>query len=261
MRQDPAWRTIEGGGPLMATALHSGHAVRPEVAARLALSDGERLREEDPGTDVLTAIAPTRVIAFRSRFEVDLNRPRAQAVYETPEQAWGLRVWQEPLDPTVLDRSRAIHDRFYRMLADLYRSRAQAHGRFVVLDLHSYNHRRAGPQAPPSDPTTHPTINVGTGTLDRSRWAPVVDRFLRDLAACETPDGPLDVGENVVFRGGYHARWAHETFGSAACVLAVEVKKTYMDEWTGAVDADRLRAVQTALGAALPGVLEELARL
>ena len=46
-----AWRISEGDGPIIATAIHAGHSLRPEVAALTALTDEQRLREEDPFTD------------------------------------------------------------------------------------------------------------------------------------------------------------------------------------------------------------------
>jgi len=39
--------------------------------------------------------------------------------------------------------------------------------RFVVFDLHTYNHR-LGPQALPADPRYNPEVNLGTGTLDQN---------------------------------------------------------------------------------------------
>ena len=75
-------------------------------------------------------------------------------------------------------------------------------GRFVVFDLHSYNHRRGGPDALPDDPAGNPDVNLGTGTMPRERWAPVVEAFLGVLARERVADQPLDVRENVRFRGG-----------------------------------------------------------
>ena len=53
---------------VIATAIHAGHELRPEVLARTALDDATRLREEDPFTDLLTAIGGATVVAHRSRF-------------------------------------------------------------------------------------------------------------------------------------------------------------------------------------------------
>jgi N-formylglutamate amidohydrolase len=67
---------VAGDDPLVATAIHSGHAMRAAAAQWLSLDEATRLREEDPYTDELAALAPTRLIGRRSRFEFDLNRPR-----------------------------------------------------------------------------------------------------------------------------------------------------------------------------------------
>ena len=44
-------------------------------------------------------------------------------------------------------------------------------------------------------------------------------------------------------------------------MLALEFKKTFMDEWTGVLDEERLRYAQDSLAATLPGLHEELERL
>jgi N-formylglutamate deformylase len=67
-------------GPVLATALHSAHALRDELAKLIAVDEATRLREEDPYTDQLAGAAPSQVIFRRSRFEVDLNRARDEAV-------------------------------------------------------------------------------------------------------------------------------------------------------------------------------------
>ena len=47
------WYIHEGKTPLVATAIHAGHEIRREVAEHLALSESDRLREEDPFTSEL----------------------------------------------------------------------------------------------------------------------------------------------------------------------------------------------------------------
>lgn len=63
------------------------------------------------------------------------------------------------------------------------------------------------------------------------------------------------------FFGGQHARWAHERFPETACVLAIEFKKFFMDEWTGQPDMTLVEAIGDALKSTVPGVLEELSKL
>lgn len=247
--------------PVVAVAVHAGHQLRDEVAERIALDEAERLLEEDPGTADWTALAGTRMVASRSRFEVDLNRPRHAAVYLRPEDAWGLRVWQSPPPPDLVARSLAGYDAFYHRLEELLTRAEQSFGRFVLYDLHSYNHRRSGPDAPAADPADNPDVNVGTGSMDRRRWAPVVERLLKDLGRFPFPGGALDARENVRFRGGHLCRWVHQRYPETGCCIAVDVKKFFMDEHSGAVDPTLHRAVGYALAATVPGVVEELARV
>ena len=253
------WLKIsEGHEPVVAAAIHDGHELRPEVAKLVALSESDRLREEDPFTGTWTAIVGTRVIPTRSRFEVDLNRPRAKAVYRTPADAWGLKVWRrEPSQETVAN-SLHQYDQFYAAMHEVLTNVEERCGRFVLLDLHTYNHRRGGPESPPGDPSRNPEVNLGTGTLDRSRWGALADRFMEDLAGFDFPGRKLDVRENVRFRGGHLSRWVHEKFPASGCCLAIEFKKFFMDEWTGEPVAEELEAIPRALAATLPGLIRSL---
>lgn len=258
---ESTWSLARGAGPVLALAIHDGHEVRPDVRRVMALGDAERLREEDPHTATWADVAPSRMVAIRSRFEVDLNRPRERAVYLTSEDAWGLEVWREPPAPDVVRASLGQYDAFYRALDDVLQDLRKTWDRFLVLDLHSYNHRRDGPHAPAAASSGNPQINVGTGTmLDRGRWAGLVDRFITEMRAYDFPAGPLDVRENVRFRGGNCARWIHGRFPESACVLSIEVKKFFMDEWTADLDTVLLGAIGDALRASIPGAVEELTR-
>jgi hypothetical protein len=255
------WSITEGSGPLVATAIHDGHELRDEVASLLALAEPSRLREEDPFTGAWTAVAPTRVVVRRSRFEVDLNRPRDRAVYIRPDDAWGLDLWKREPGAELIQRSHQQYDAFYQDVRRLFGALERRAGTFVVFDLHTYNHRREGADGPAADPAGNPEVNVGTGTLDRERWGPLVERFMCDLRGFDFLGRRLDVRENVKFKGGQFSRWIHEAFPRSACCLAIEFKKFFMDEWSGVLDERQHEAIQRALQGTVPGVLEELARL
>ncbi len=258
-RQTDAARITAGDSPLIAAAIHDGHALRSEIARLIALSESDRLREEDPFTARWAEIAQTRIVGERSRFEVDLNRPRDGAVYLTPEQAWSLEVWKEPLPPEVIDRSLAMHDAFYDELRQLLDGIVEKHGRFVVYDIHSYNHRRDGPHAEPAAAARNPEINVGTSNMPPGRWDALVARFVADMARGDPErDRPFDVRVDVKFKGGFFSRWVHENYPDTGCSLAIEMKKFFMDEWTGEPFETEIRSVRRALEATVPGVLEEL---
>jgi hypothetical protein len=254
------WHTEFGDGPLVACALHDGHAVRPDVAECLKLDEGRRRYEEDPHTAEWTSFAPTRIVARRSRFELDLNRPRYKAVYLSPEDAWGLEVWHTRLSPDAIQNSLRMYDDFYAHLRLLLERLVSRHGRVVVFDLHSYNHQRRGPGSPSDDPRMNPEVNLGTGTMDRHRWTPIVDGWLGEMRNFDFFGRQLDVRENIRFFGGQLPAWIHETFPETVCALAVEVKKFFMNEWTNEVDTAQHRAIGAALARAAIGVAGELER-
>ena len=99
-----------------------------------------------------------------------------------------------------------------------------------------------------------------TGPLDREPWDPVVEAFTRSLSAEVIPatGERLDVRENVRFWGQNESRWTHRLFPDSACVLALEFKKTFMDEWTGEVDEQHLAQLAEALAGTVPAVTEAL---
>ena len=255
---EPLYTIVVGDSPVVATAIHDGHALRDSVRTLVALSESKRLREEDPFTGQWTGFAPTRVIAGRSRFELDLNRSREKAVYLRPEDAWGLSIWRSIPPPQLVEELLQDYDGFYRLLHLVLSQLVARYQRVVVLDLHSYNHRRAGPQHEPADPMAFPDVNVGTGTMNRERWSALVDRFIDELAAFDFPGRRLDVRENICFRGGNMCRWIHEQFPASICSIAVAFKKLIMDEWSATPDEASLVAIRSALASTVPGLLHEL---
>src|SRR5436189_5085434 len=125
---DRRWWTVQrGAGPVVASAIHDGHGLRPEVALAMKLSDSDRLREEDPFTGQAIVDVPTHISAHRPRFEFDLNRGPDGAIYDTPEQSWGLEVWSERPDPALVARSLERHAAYYHMLGQLLDSVAADH--------------------------------------------------------------------------------------------------------------------------------------
>jgi hypothetical protein len=201
----------------------------------LGLSEADRLREEDPYTGEFTKFAGNRIIARHSRFEVDLNRTWAKAVYLNPEDAWGLNVRRNQPSIEVIERCRIAYEAFYSRTESLFREMERTFGRFLVLDIHSYNHRRPGPDAPPEPAAQNPEINLGSSNIPEDSL-PGLYRF-QDLLRNEQLHGQTpDVRIDVKFTGGHFARWIHETFPESALCIAVEFRKAFMDEWTGIPD-------------------------
>ena len=139
MTDEALWRVDTGPGPFLGLAVHAGHAIRQELRNALAIDDETRLREEDPFTDRIAALCGSQIVTFRSRFEVDLNRPSREAICVQPEDCWNLRVWKENngLTQTMYRRSLAEHTAFYEMLKRFLLEMESREGRFVVIDCHS----------------------------------------------------------------------------------------------------------------------------
>ena len=241
-----AWWTVQRGeGPVVATAIHDGNRLRPEIASAMKLAGLDRLREEDPFTGQAVVDVPTHVIAHVSRFEYDLNRAAEEAIYQTPEQAWGLDMWHAPVADDVVRRSRDLHAAYYRMLGQLLDDVAANHERFVLLDIHSYNHRRDGPDGAPTDPVKAPDINIGTFSMPRDQWVDVIDPLIEAMAGFDFNGRRLDVRENIAFQGkGEQTRFVHERYPAQGCAIAIEFKKFFMDEWSGEPDPAELDAMR-----------------
>ncbi|MDX1400504.1 MAG: N-formylglutamate amidohydrolase [Kiloniellales bacterium] len=259
---DAPFALTRGAGPIVAAAIHAGTRVRDEVAGMFAISEPNRLREEDPFTDYWTDIVPNQIVGRRSRFEIDLNRERPSAIYLDPNDSWGLQVWKASPATDVLNRSYAIHDTFYANVKAHLDDLQRRYGRFIVLDLHSYNHRRDGPHTDPAAPHLNPEVNIGTFSMDRAYWAPIVDSFMSSLAEFDYGGRRLDVRENVRFQGrGEFARFIHSNFPESGCCLAIELKKFFMDEWTGEPYETELNSIREALASTIPVLNRKLNEL
>jgi hypothetical protein len=64
------------------------------------------------------------------------------------------------------------------------------------------------------------------------------------------------VRENIKFKGGYFSQWIHENYPENSCVIAIEVKKFFMDEWTGIPDNNQILLLKTAFEKTVPAVKE-----
>ncbi len=234
---------------MAAAAIHDGHGLRAEVASLIMLSDADRLREEDPFTGQAIADVPTHIIAHRSRFEADLNRTRDTAVYRTADQCWGLNVWRTPPSDDLVDRSVEYHRRFYAAVAAVLDEIAADYPRFVLLDIHSYNHRRGGADASPTPAVRAPEINIGTFSMPREKWAWLLDPLMDSMRQYVFGGRLLDVRENVAFQGrGELTRFVHGRYPNRGCAIAIEFKKFYMDEWSGEPDPEALDHMRGFVG-------------
>ncbi len=249
-----------GTSALVVAAIHNGHEIRPEILPYLNLTDQQREREEDPFTADLTNISDNYIKIQTSRFETDINRPRDKAVYQNPKDAWGLELYGKPLPEEIIQESLANYDQFYDCMDESLRQLLDIHPKLIVYDLHSYNHRREGIDQY-ADPHKNPEINIGTGNVDKSLWTPVIECLIECVKSYNYMGRSLEVGENVKFSGGYFTKWLNENYGDRICPVAIEIKKFFMNEWTGEVDRDQLDHLRQMLINTIHPVIETMESL
>ena len=114
-----------------------------------------------------------------------------------------------------------------------------------MIDVHSYNHRRDGPDGEPTPQDEAPDINIGTFSMPREQWAWLVDPLMEAMAAFDFNGRRLDVRENIAFQGkGEQTRFVHQRYPGRGCAIALEFKKFFMDEWSGEPDPQEVAAMR-----------------
>lgn len=218
---------------VITTAIHSGHQIRSSLTPFLNITESDRLREEDPFTDKFALFNEfSSIIVNQSRFEFDLNRNYAKAIYLTKDDAWGLDIWKTFPGQGEFKKSKHYYNKFYEKLDSFIEKHLQEHQKLIVLDIHSYNYRRLSPEIE-SNPLYNPDINLGTGTInDIEKWSDIITYTMDFMKNYELKDKKLSVGENVKFSGGYFPFYLNSTYGDRLCCLSIEFKKIFMDEWT-----------------------------
>ena len=173
--QKPFEAEIEGGAfvlkveqyqPAICTAVHAGHRLSADLAAKCALTTGQRRYEEDPHTDEMISSFPITLIGKDSRYEYDLNRPLAHCVYQ---RAWNKQVWAKPLTKNQINRSREKHMQFYRVLDALLEQLECQFRCCIIFDFHSFNYQRIK--------RATPVFNIGTEQIDMDRWRSTTNSF------------------------------------------------------------------------------------
>src|SRR5690554_2993528 len=101
----PFFELVKGDSPIVGVALHDGHDIRDDLKSYINLAAPERLREEDPYTGDWANLIDNNIIVHKSRFEVDLNRSREKAIYQSADDAWGLEVWKKELPSIIVAQS------------------------------------------------------------------------------------------------------------------------------------------------------------
>ena len=225
--------------PVLALAIHNGHDLSTELSSICGISEADRLREEDPYTGEIAQRFTNNIIVHSSRFMVDLNRSPEKAVYQNPEDCWGLPVRKNPIPEEYLAYLKASYDAWYEVLRQIITDFLARHPLLVVFDIHSYNHRRGGPDAIPDPQSQNPDIIIGRSNMPAA-FHPLVSKLTSLLNGARVNRTEIDCREDVKFSGGHLSRWLHSNFPGRVLCLAIEFKKIFMNEWTGELNSSKL---------------------
>ena len=231
--------------PFWAFAIHDGHHIDERLLGYLCLDEETRLREEDPYTAILAELPFNRFISATSRFQLDLNRSKQDALYLSPSQTWGLHVWAKDLPKAMIEQLYNNYDHVFRTIDQEIKETIDRHNFFVIYDIHSYNAKREGPQAI-IDHQSNPQINIGT-LHNHDKWTDLTAQFIRALQKEVDGKPSFDVRENIKFKGGYFSKYINEHYGDKGCVFSIEFRKDFMDEWTGQLYPEKLQEYKQLL--------------
>jgi len=224
--------------PVIATAIHSGHHMPDELLSISGISSADRLREEDPFTDRIAMRCSNFITVQSSRFMVDLNRNRNMAIYQKPEDCWGLAVRTQAIEASLLNELHRAYDNWYQVLDHYLQRFLDSHKTLIVFDLHSYNHHRGGKHAPFDAQAENPDLIIGRSNMSQTHY-PVIKR-LTDLINGSLLDGEaIDCRQDVKFSGGNLSRYLHSKYEGRVISISVEFKKIFMDEWDGVLNEDK----------------------
>ena len=247
----------------MATSVHAGHGLRPEIADAMVLDEGSRLREEDPFTDRIAAV----VAGPRDHDALALRGgPQPAAARGDLPQPRGL------LGPRRVARRDAV---------GRARSRA-AWRRTTPSTTPSRRGSTPSPSAVPSSCSTcTPTTTAATARTSRPRrwpttprstsapaastedlFGPLVERFMGDLRRPPTGSGPARRAGERRLRGSQPGLVGARPLPRrrAACSRWSSRRPS----WTSGPASStrpRLRAAQERWRRRCPGCVEELEKL
>lgn len=232
---------IDSYVPYVCGAVHNGNQFRKELWENCIHTAYERWYEEDPATKEMVQSHPIVIAGCDSRFEYDLNRSPESAIYE---DAWGKKLWHNPLPQEVIEVSLQKHHNFYTVVDALIQKIENQFSVCVVYDMHSYNWKRWDREVP--------TWNLGTSNIDRTRFSEEIESWRRILEQTPLPNGIRSTSKiNDTFYGnGYFLKHITNKFQNTL-VLATEIAKVYCDELEQIMYPEVVDAVENYLKEAL----------
>lgn len=233
--------------PYICGAVHDGEQFRKSLWENCLHTKYERWYEEDPCTKEMVQSHPIVIAGSDSRFEYDLNRGPENAIYE---DAWGKKLWKEPLSNDEKEHSLSKHNAFYQVTHALISKIEEKYSRAIVFDMHSYNWKRWDRKVP--------VWNLGTTRIDNERYGNIVESWRQRLSEMKLPNEieSTSAVNNTFYGKGYFLGYITQNFKNTL-VLATEIAKVYCDEYTGIIYPEVVRSVEEHLKELIPLQVEE----
>lgn len=218
-------------------AVHNGHQFRKSLWKNCLHTEYDRWFEEDPETETMVKTHPIIIAGCDSRFEYDLNRAPEVAIYV---DAWGKKLWKNPLPKTEKQISLQKHINFYKVVNALINRLEEIHSEVIVYDMHSYNWKRWNREVP--------TFNLGAGNVDMNRFGNEVESWRKSLSEIKLPNNIKSTSLiNDVFKGnGFFLKYITSNFKNTL-VLATEISKIYCDELQQIMYPEVVNAIEKEL--------------
>lgn len=228
---------IDSYQPYVCAAVHDGHQFRRELWGNCLHTEYDRWFEEDPATKEMIHSHPIVIAGCDSRFEYDLNRDPENAIFD---DAWGKKLWKEPLPKHQREKSLEKHSNFYKVVQALISKLESKFETVIVYDIHSYNWLRWDREVP--------VINLGTSNIDNERFGDFVEHWRTTLSELKLPHIAETTSKiNDTFSGnGYFLKYITKNFKNTL-VLATEFKKIYCDELNQIIFPETVAAIEKQL--------------
>jgi hypothetical protein len=228
---------IDSYQPYVCAAVHDGHQFRRELWGNCLHTEYDRWFEEDPATKEMIHSHPIVIAGCDSRFEYDLNRDPENAIFD---DAWGKKLWKEPLPKHQREKSLEKHSNFYKVVQALISKLESKFETVIIYDIHSYNWLRWDREVP--------VINLGTSNIDNKRFGDFVEHWRTTLSELKLPHIAETTSKiNDTFSGnGYFLKYITKNFKNTL-VLATEFKKIYCDELNQIIFPETVAAIEKQL--------------
>ncbi|MFT4698466.1 MAG: hypothetical protein ACI9SJ_001615 [Flavobacteriaceae bacterium] len=228
---------IDSYQPYVCAAVHDGHQFRRELWENCLHTEYDRWFEEDPATKEMIHSHPIVIAGCDSRFEYDLNRDPENAIFD---DAWGKKLWKEPLPKHQREKSLEKHSNFYKVVQALISKLESKFETVIIYDIHSYNWLRWDREVP--------VINLGTSNIDNERFGDFVEHWRTTLSELKLPHIAETTSKiNDTFSGnGYFLKYITKNFKNTL-VLATEFKKIYCDELNQIIFPETVAAIEKQL--------------